>query len=54
MVKEYALETQMKFPPPSKSATSDGMIVEVTVASKDVRRLMRDRTKIMAQNLGPF
>lgn len=54
MVKKYELETQMKFSPPPKSATSDGMIVEVTVASRDVRRLMRERTTMMAQNLGPF
>jgi hypothetical protein len=54
MVKKYALDTQMKLIPPPRSATSDGMIVEVTVASRDVRRLMRERTTIMAQNLGPF
>ena len=54
MVKKYALETQMKFSPPPKSATSAGMTVEVTVASRDVRRLMRERTPMMAQNLGPF
>ena len=54
MVKKYALETQMKSSPPPKSATSDGMTVEVTVASRDVRRLTRERTTIMAQNLGPF
>lgn len=54
MVKKYALETQMKSFPPPKSATSDGITVEVTVASKDVRRLMRERTMMMAQNLGPF
>jgi len=54
MVKKYALETQMKFAPPPKSTTSDGMTVEVTVASRDVRRLMRERTTMMAQNLGPF
>ena len=54
MVKKYAFETQMKFSPPPRSATSAGMTVEVTVASRDVRRLMRERTTMMAQNLGPF
>jgi hypothetical protein len=54
MVKKYALETQMKSAPPPRSATTDGMIVDVTVASRDVRRLMRERTTIIAQNLGPF
>lgn len=54
MVKKYALETQMKFSPPPKSATSDGKTVEVTVASRDVRRLVRERTTMMVQNLGPF
>jgi hypothetical protein len=54
MVKKYALDTQMKLSLPPKSATSDGITVEVTVASRDVRRLMRERTKMMAQNLGPF
>ena len=32
----------------------DGMTVEVTVASKDVRRLASARTNKIAQNLGPF
>lgn len=32
----------------------DGMTVEVTVASKDVRRLASARTNRMAQNRGPF
>ncbi len=54
MVRKYALETQMKFSPPPKSATSDGITVEVTVASRAVRRLTRERTTRMAQNLGPF
>jgi hypothetical protein len=44
----------MKSPAPPKSATIAGMTVEVIVASKDVRRLMRERTTIIAQNLGPF
>lgn len=54
MVKKYALETQMKFSPPPKSATSVGMTVEVIVASIDVRRLTRERMTRMVQNLDPF
>lgn len=54
MVKKYAFETQMKSSPPTRSATSAGMTVEVTVASRDVSRLMRESTPMMAQNLGPF
>lgn len=54
MVKKYALETQMKFSPPLRSATSDGITVEVIVASVDVRRLMRESITMMAQNLRPF
>ena len=54
MVKKYALETQMNSSPPPKSATRDGITVEVTVASKAVRRLTSERTTMMAQNLGPF
>lgn len=54
MVKKYALEIQMKFPPPFRSATRDGITVDVIVASVDVRRLMRESITMMAQNLGPF
>lgn len=54
MVKKYALLTQMKFSPPPRSTMIEGMTVDVTVASRDVRRLMRDRTTRMTQNLGPF
>ena len=52
--KKYAFETQMYVSPPPKSATSDGITVEVTVASSDVVRLMRERTTMMAQKRGPF
>lgn len=54
IVRKYAFETHMKFEPPLKSRTIDGMTVDVTVASRDVRRLTRDRTMMMTQNLGPF
>lgn len=54
MVKKYAFETQIKFSPPPRSATSAGITVEVIVASRDVRRLIRESTRMMAQNLGPF
>lgn len=44
----------MNSSPPPRSATRDGITVEVTVASKAVRRLTSERTTMMAQNLGPF
>lgn len=44
----------MNSSPPPRSATSDGMTVEVTVASRAVRRLTSESTTMIAQNLGPF
>jgi hypothetical protein len=54
MDKKYAFETHIYASPPPKSATSDGITVDVTVASSDVVRLMKERTTMMAQKRGPF
>ena len=44
----------MQLSSPPRSVTMDGSAVEVTVASKDVKRLVKAAMNEMAENINPF